>query len=110
MNKKRIVILSLVALAAVGTGVGVGFAISKFNVGTIKYSDDWIRRLSPADLEKEREILRVRYCSSKNQAEGYELEKLLGRFDAIKRESVPPYNGPIYPHAREHGWNLYKPE
>lgn len=110
MNKRRIVILSLIAIAAVGTGVAVVAALSKNNVGSIKYSDDWIRKLTPSDWEKERELLRVRYCSSKNQAEGYELEKLLGRFDAIKRESVPPYNGPIYPHAREHGWNLYKPE
>ena len=110
MNKKRIVILSLVALAAVGTGVAVVAALSMNNVGSIKYSDDWIRKLTPSDCEKERELLRVRYCSAGNTDEGYKLEKLLWRFDAIKRESDPPYNGPIYPHAREHGWNLYKPE
>lgn len=110
MSKKRIVLLSFIALAAVGTGVGISVAISKFNVGSLKYSDDWIRKLSPADWEKEREIVRVRFCSPKSKDEGYQLQQVLRRFDAIKCESETPYNGPIYPRAREHGWNLYKPE
>ena len=110
MNKRRIAILSLMAIAAVGTGVAVVVALSKNNVGSIKYSDDWIRKLTPSDWEKERELLRVRYCSAGNTDEGYKLQQLLWRFDAINRESTSSYTGPRYPHAREHGWNLYKPE
>lgn len=110
MRVRTIVLCTLGALVTIGTGVGIGIKLSNMNSGPKIYSTEWIKRLSPKEWEIQREIVRKQYCTAGNTAEGGRLQQLLWRFDSVKREMEPPIKGPMYPYAREHGWNLYKPD
>lgn len=102
----------IIPTAIVLSGVGIGLVvccIATKNAEPIKYSAEWIRRLSNEAWEKEREIVRLKYCSAGNLAEGSYLQQVLWLFDSVKREKDGPITGLIYP-PREHGWNLYKPD
>ena len=103
----------IIPTAIIGTGVGVGIVVLCVAAKTsapLPYSSDWIRRLSDEAWEQEREKVRLRYCSAGNTAEGGYLQRVLWLFDSVKREKDGPITGPMYPHSREHGWNLYKPD
>lgn len=72
------------------------------------YSSKWFETVSDAELEVEREKVRLAYCSSgDNFSEACALERLLSRFD---REMSKRAWGDEIPHApsihREHGWYL----
>lgn len=72
------------------------------------YSPKWFETVSDADLELERENVRLAYCSSgDNFSEACVLQNLLRRFD--REMSKRAWGGEI-PHApsihREHGWYL----
>ena len=70
------------------------------------YSSKWFETVSDADLELEREKIRVAYCSSGGDFEAATaLQNLLWRFD---KEMSKRAWGDETPHApsisREHGW------
>ena len=72
------------------------------------YTPKWFETVSDADLELEREKVRLAYCSSgDNFSEACSLQNLLRRFD---REMNKRAWGDEIPHApsihREHGWYL----
>lgn len=103
----------IIPVVVLGTGIGAGIVVvcvlSK-NTEPIKYSAEWIRKLSDQAWEIEREKVRLRYCSPSSKEEGVQMHSILRLFDSIRREKLPEYNGSIYPYQREHGWNLYKPD
>ncbi len=106
-HQREILLGGTIVLTA-GSVVALIAALS--NVKPAKYSMEWIRSLSPEEWKIEREIVRKQYCSPPNKIEGARLQQLLWCFDSVKREMEPPIVGPIYTRAREHGWNLYKPD
>lgn len=72
------------------------------------YSSKWFEKVSDAELELEREKVRLAYCSSGDDfSKASSLQKLLWRFD---KEMSKRAWGDEIPHApsihREHGWYL----
>ena len=72
------------------------------------YSSDWFTKATDAELDLEREKVRLVYCSSRdNFSEASRLQNLLWRFD---KEMSKRAWGDEIPHApsvqREHGWYL----
>lgn len=72
------------------------------------YSSKWFKTVSNDALNEEREIIRVKYCSSSDDfSEACRLERLLLRFDeelSIRKWGDKTPEAPkIY---REHGWYL----
>lgn len=106
MKKMSKIILGIggVTIAAVGAVIGLS------NKKPPKYSSEWIKKLSDSDWEKEREIIRQKFCSPLYDTESkIKFQSILGLFDKIKSEKdwaglIP--HGPSY-HG-EHGTNLYK--
>lgn len=79
----------------------------------LKYSLEWIKKLTDKEWKMEREIIRQKYCNPKyDDTMGIGFENLLMLFDKVKsdrdraRSSLKP-QGQAY--HREHGYNLYKP-
>lgn len=107
-HKTGLAIGTLMVLGAAGSAVGIGIAYRNANPSI--YSAEWFRRLSPDELAKQREIVRLKLCSREHKAEANYLQALLRNFDSFISEQNPPVKGSIYPYPREHGWNLYKPE
>ena len=98
---------------------GVGGLLATAGIGAVlahkepaKYSMEWIRKLSDADWETEREIIRQKFCNPKySDTARIGFEKLLNLFDKVKSDrdwagKIP--KGPSY--HREHGFNLFKPD
>ena len=73
-----------------------------------KYSLKWLQGLSDEDLEKERENVRLEFCSSGSDFEkGARLQHLLGMFDYVLRErKTTDHKENNSPRHREHGWYL----
>lgn len=74
------------------------------------YSSGWFAKATDAELDLEREKVRLAYCASGNNfSEAGRLQNLLWRFD--KEMSKRAWGGEV-PHApsihREHGWYLPK--
>lgn len=106
--KKRIMILPAISTAAL---IIYKLCISAKTLPPEKYSSEWIEGLSDLDWEREREIVRQKYCNAEDGAAASYLQRLLWLFDKIRYEknnSDKEYRGPAY--HREHGYNLYKPE
>ena len=116
-NKKALIVagISISALILVILGIKNKDAILKLwkeLQESIKradmYSSKWFETISDAELEAEREKVRLAYCASgDNFSDACALERLLQRFD--REMSKRAWRDEI-PHApsihREHGWYL----
>ena len=107
MGKTNKLILGLCSSAV--AALGVYKVLSKKE--PLKYSFEWIKKLTDKEWKKEREIIRQKYCNTKHDdAAGIRFENLLMLFDKVKsdrdRAGIKP-QGPAY--HREYGYNLYKP-
>lgn len=107
MNKTNKLILGLSCFSVVAFGAYKGFS----NKNPLKYSFEWIKKLTDKDWETEREIIRKEFCNPKyddSMRDGF--QNLLRLFDKVKSDKdwagIKP-RGPAY--HREHGYNLYKP-
>mgnify|MGYP007099016253 CR=1 FL=1 len=107
MSKSKKIVLGLGGLALAVVSLS---ALS--NVGPEKYSPAWIKKLTDAEWEIEREALRQKYTNPKyDDATRNEAHRLMDLFDRVlsnKRNNVTGNCGPGY--HREHGYNLYKPD
>ncbi len=71
------------------------------------YSTEWIKNLSPQDLEKKREEIRQLYCTSGiDEKASTALKKILDLFDKIKSERDWAGKEFGFPVHKEHGWYL----
>lgn len=106
MSKINKLILGLGSLAIVAFEAYKGFS----NKEPLKYSFEWIKKLTDKEWETEREIIRQRFCNPKNDdATRIGFQNLLRLFDKVKSDrggGLKP-QGPAY--HREDGYNLYKP-
>lgn len=109
MNKTKELIGVGALLAVAGAVVGVHKGV--FKKEPLKYSMEWIRRLSDADLKEEREIVQKIHCDPKLWKNmKIDTVYVLHLFDEVIRERTGTgrdLSGPAY--RREHGFNLYKP-
>ena len=104
MNNKIVTAIAIVGGLMLG-GLGLyGLA----NKEPVKYSLEWIKRLSPEQWAFEREIVRQKFCSSEySEKMRIVFQNILSLFDKVKSErdwtgKIP--QGPAF--HREHGWYL----
>lgn len=116
-HKKQLIFagISIPTLIAIALGFKNKDALKKLWDGlkeeiesTNLYSSDWFSKATDAELDLEREKVRLAYCSSgADFSEASRLQNLLWRFD--KEMSKRVWDDEI-PHApsihREHGWYL----
>ena len=106
MEKK--IIKGLCILGGLAVGV-YGLYKGVVNKEPIKYSLDWIKKLSEHQWETEREKVRLMFCSPKyDDASRNRFKTILDLFDKVKSDRdwagmVP--SGPAV--HREHGWYLF---
>lgn len=105
-HHKKILIIGGGAIALFGAIGGIKMWASQ---EPRPYSNKWIESLSNKEWETEREVVRQAYASSGNDiCVANILDKILYRFDAIKRArdwaGCTDYKPPNFP---EHGSNLY---
>lgn len=116
-HKKQLIIagVSIPTIIAIALGLKNKDALMKLWDGLREeieaanlYSSDWFSKATDAELDLEREKVRLAYCSSgDNFGEASRLQNLLWRFD---KEMSKRAWGDEIPHApsihREHGWYL----
>ena len=104
MNKKFPVVIGGIVLCGLGLYKGV---VTK---EPVKYSLEWIKKLSDAEWLEERNIMQQIFLSSDYTDEvRLDAKRVLALFDKVKSDrdwagKIP--RGPVY--HREHGFNLYK--
>ncbi len=114
-HKKQLIIAGLTISTIIAVTLSQKDTIMKLWNGLKKeieaaklYSSNWFSNATDAELNSEREKIRLAYCSSGNSlSDAIRLESLLHRFDEeISKRSW----GDEIPHApsihREHGWYL----
>lgn len=106
MRKISKYIFGIGGLAVAGLGVYVGLSKEP-----VKYSLEWIKKLTDKGWEIEREIIRQKFCNPKyDESTRIGFQNLLDLFDKVKSDrdwAGKKPQGPAY--HREHGFNLYKP-
>lgn len=116
-HKKQLIIsgISIPTIIAIVAGIKNKEALKELLNGLKKgietanlYSSDWFAKATDAELNLEREKVRLAYCASgDNFSEAGRLQNLLWRFD---KEMSKRAWGDEIPHApsihREHGWYL----
>ena len=100
INKKKTVTAIISALGIISSAALVSKNRNKRN------SLNWIKSLSDMDWEKEREIVRKKYCKAKDYSEAVKLEKMLHLFDKVYILKHYDANSVGCPVHREHGWHL----
>lgn len=107
ITKTKKLILGLSSLVVVAYGTYNTFS----NKEPSKYSIKWINNLTNKEWEKEREIIRQKFCNPKyDEATRLKYQNILRIFDKVKSDrdwAGRKPQGPAY--HREHGYNLYKP-
>ncbi len=102
MQKKWMGIIGSAAL------VGGGILMAVINRGNPKYGVKWIQSLTDAQWEKEREIVRQKFCSPEYDFDSKaRFQKILDLFDSVKSKrdwAGKQPQGPAF--KREHGWYL----
>ena len=106
MDKKRIINGILIFSGIVFGSYGLYKGISSRE--PVKYSLDWISRLTDQEWENEREIVRQKFCCPEYSTEVREdFKRILNLFDKVKSErdwAGKKPQGPAF--RREHGWYL----
>lgn len=106
MKKQTKGILTTVGLTVLG---GIAYLLKKNadEKEPDEYSSKWFDSLSDEELDKEREKVRLEYCSSGDDFDrASSLQRLLWHFDDIIRARHDDGSEPGYPVHREHGWHL----